>query len=88
MLDLFPDREKHKFHAYMDGRDALLFHSMVKKLGSEERVQNAFILLGVISKEEKKISSDALKRAERAKSLFPDCVGVTFDTFKVMLEEF
>lgn len=88
MLDLFPDRDKHKFHAYMDGRDALLFRSLVKKLGSEEHAQNAFILLGVISEEGKKNSSDALKRITKAKKAFPEYVGVSFDTFNGMLEEF
>jgi hypothetical protein len=87
MLDLFPDRDKHKFHAYMDGRDSLLFKSLVRKLGSEERAQNAFILLGVISEEEKKDSLDSRKRVTKAKNAFPDYVGVTFDAFNGMLED-
>ncbi len=34
---------------YLDGHDARIFNLLLYKLGSEERVQNAMILTGLLS---------------------------------------
>lgn len=69
---------------YMDGLDARIFKQLLYKLGSEERVQNAIILNGLLSKSESPIS---LKKAGEIKASFPEYVGVTFDEFNHILED-
>ncbi len=86
MLDVFPDsQDSSRALAYMDGRDAALFRSLVRRLGSEEKVQNGFILMGVVSDLERSGANDL--RVKRAKSFFPEYVGVSFESFSALLCE-
>ncbi|MHB8567424.1 MAG: hypothetical protein ACYC7D_09260 [Nitrososphaerales archaeon] len=88
MLDIFPDSEDDsKALAYMDGSDASIFRSLARRLGSEERVQNAFILVGLISELEAKGSSENSLKAERAKHFFPQYAGITFEKFESLIKE-
>jgi hypothetical protein len=70
---------------YLDGLDARIYKELLKKLGSEERVQNAIILSGLLSKSRRnrKISEAKLRAA---RSSFRELVGITFEDFAIFLE--
>jgi hypothetical protein len=69
---------------YMDGRDARIFKQLLHRLGSEERVQNAMILTGLLSRSDG-VGVDK-RQADEIKASFPELVGVSFEDFNVILE--
>ena len=64
-----------KAYAYLDGQDARVFKLLKEKLGSEESVQNAIILEGVIRKLSREGRRVETKRIER---MFPSLVGISY----------
>jgi hypothetical protein len=71
---------------YADGVDARLMRRLISRLGSEERVQNALILTGFISKLEKKSGAANIARAKRVRQNFEELVGVSFQEFQRLTE--
>ncbi len=71
---------------YADGVDARLMRRLISRLGSEERVQNALILTGFISKLEKKSGAVNIARAKRVRQNFEELVGVSFQEFQRLTE--
>ena len=71
---------------YADGVDARLLRKLISSLGSEERVQNALILAGFISKLEKKGGTVSTAKARRARESFNDLVGMPFQEFQRLTE--
>ena len=69
---------------YLDGRDARVFNQLLYKLGSEERVQNAMILTGLLSQTAE--TGISKRQSNEIKSSFPELVGVSFEDFNKMLE--
>jgi hypothetical protein len=55
-------------------------------LGSEEKVQNALILTGFLSKLEKKSGSVAAARIKVVKDSFRDLVGVSYQEYCRIVE--
>ena len=87
MLEVFVDGESDSnVIAYLDGRDARLFRAIQNKLGSEERTQNALILLGLLKKLTELGTMESLEDFEATKSLFPEFVGTRFDDFEEMIQ--
>lgn len=86
MLDVSTRREvPGKAIVYMDGVDARVYKNLLKKLGSEERLQNAIILSGLLTKAN---SSSEFSHAsvKRIKSGFNETVGISFEEFTSLVE--
>jgi hypothetical protein len=71
---------------YLDGHDARIFKRLMYKLGSEERVQNAMILTGLLSRYEERSTRSTRRKAQEIKASFPELVGVSFEEFNKLLE--
>jgi hypothetical protein len=72
---------------YLDGLDARIFKRLLSKLGTEERVQNAMILTGLLGqKAETGIRSIRKQQVQNIKASFPELVGVSFREFSKLLE--
>lgn len=71
---------------YLDGLDARVFKHLLSKLGSEERVQNAMILEGLLSQTEAKEIRLGEKQAQEIRKGFPEFVGVSYEDFTKILE--
>jgi hypothetical protein len=71
---------------YMDGRDARIFKQLLYKLGSEERVQNAMILTGLLSQTMEASTKLGKQQASEIKASFPDLVGMSFEDFNKILD--
>jgi hypothetical protein len=69
----------------MDGLDARIYKQLLKRLGSEERVQNAIILSGLLSqsRKSKNISETKLRAA---RSSFRELVGISYEDYGILLE--
>ena len=72
--------------AYLDGRDARIFNQLLFKLGSEERVQNAMILTGLLSQTAETGMQISKRQANEIRANFPELVGVSFEDFNKILE--
>jgi hypothetical protein len=72
--------------AYLDGSDARIFKRLLCKLGSEERVQNAMILTGLLSQTTETGMRINKRQANETKASFSEFVGVSFEDFNKMLE--
>ena len=87
MLEVFVDQDNESsVVAYLDGRDARLFKEIQARLGSEEKVHNAFILLGLLKKLVDLDTINSSQEAEMTKSIFPEYVGVSFEEFENLLQ--
>ena len=83
MLDIsFRSSKPGSIVVYADGVDARLMRKLKSHLGSEERVQNALILTGFITKLEKKGGAANATRAKRVRESFEELVGITFQEFQ------
>ena len=71
---------------YLDGLDARIFNQLLLKLGSEERVQNAMILTGLLSRTAKTGKQISKRQANEIRASFPELVGVSFEDFNKILE--
>jgi len=71
---------------YLDGRDARIFNQLLFKLGSEERVQNAMILTGLLSQTAETGMQVSKRQANKIRASFPQLVGVSFEDFNKILE--
>lgn len=68
----------------MDGYDARLFKKLVKVLGSEEQVQNAMILTGLIAESSnERLSADD---NQVVLDIFEELVGCKYETFQRLVE--
>lgn len=86
MLDVSTRREvPSKAIAYMDGVDARVYKSLLKKLGSEERLQNAIILSGLLAKanSNSEFSHASLKKI---KSGFKEIIAISYEEFTSLVE--
>lgn len=71
---------------YLDGLDARIFKQLLYKLGSEERVQNAMILTGLLA-QPAATGVPISKSVEREiQNSFRDLVGVSFEDFNRILD--
>ena len=87
MLDISLRAEvPDKAIVYLDGRDARIFNHLLSKLGSEERVQNAMILTGLLSQTAETGMQISKRQANEIRASFPDLVGVSFEDFNKILE--
>jgi hypothetical protein len=76
LIDISIDKgDSTKAYAYLDGPDARLFQKLRARIGSDESVQAAIILQGLISKLERSGQRD---RAEEIKELLPQIVGLSY----------
>lgn len=71
---------------YLDGLDARVFKHLLSKLGSEERVQNAMILEGLLSQTELNGNGLGEKRTREIRKCFPEFVGVSYEDFSKILK--
>jgi hypothetical protein len=71
---------------YADGRDARVLRRLIEVLGSEERAQNALILIGFLSRLEKKAGMASATRVKMAKDSFRELVGVSYNDFGRIVE--
>jgi len=72
---------------YTDGADARLLRKLISALGSEEKAQNAIILMGFLTKLEKKSDHASSARAKRVRDNFEDLVGMPFQEFERFLAD-
>jgi len=87
LLDISIDTvDGAKILAYLDGPDARLFKALIEKLGSEEKVQSAVILMGLLDKLEDVESAGSAETAETTKKLFLEYSGVTYEDFLEMIQ--
>ncbi len=66
---------------YADGRDARVLRRLKDLLGSDEKVQNALILTGFLSKLEKKSGTATAARIKLVKDNFRELVGVSYQEY-------
>ena len=86
MLDVSTRRDvPSKALVYMDGLDARVYTSLLKKLGSEKRLQNAIILSGLLAKVNSS-SEFGQANSRRIKSGFRKIVGISYDEFNSLVE--
>jgi hypothetical protein len=71
---------------YADGRDARVLRRMIELLGSEEKAQNALILIGFLAKLEKKAGMASAARVKVVKENFRELVGVSYGEFGRLVE--
>ena len=71
---------------YMDGPDARIFKQLLYELGSEQRVQNAIILYGLLAHIGDGRARGSKTRASEIRASFPKVVGVSYDEFRHILE--
>lgn len=71
---------------YTDGVDARLLRKLISALGSEEKAQNALILMGFLSKLEKKSGVAYAVRANKVRESFEELVGIPFQEFQRLTE--
>jgi hypothetical protein len=87
LLDVsFRSNKPGSILVYADGADARLLRKLLSVLGSEERVQNALILTGLLSKLEKKTGTADAVRAKKVRECFEGLVGVSFQEFQRLIE--
>jgi hypothetical protein len=85
LIDVSLRVELHdKAVVYLDGPDARLFKKLLHKLGSEEKVQNAMILTGLLS--QKGESRSAISKQEAIRASFLELVGVQYDDFNRLID--
>ena len=88
MLDVSLDRQdSSKAVAYFDGKDARVFVFLREKLGSDERVQNAIILLGLIAKLGTSTRKSDRLRLQKARKAFVEFVGIPYEKLEELLVE-
>jgi hypothetical protein len=73
--------------AYFDGSDARVYKILVSRLRSEDSVQNAIILIGLMSKLKKLKLPSATEEIERLQKSFPKHVGVSYKKFISLLDD-
>jgi hypothetical protein len=73
---------------YADGADARVLRKLISVLGSEEKAQTALILIGYLSKLEKKGGITSEVRARKVKENFKELIGISFPDFLRMAETF
>jgi hypothetical protein len=71
---------------YADGVDARLLQKLVSALGSEEKAQNALILMGFLAKLEKKGGAISAARIKRVVENFEQLVGISYEEFRQLIE--
>ena len=87
MLEVFESEQGDSSAvAYFDGLDARLYRAFTEKLGSEERVQNAMILLGLMKKLKELKNADSSQEVARAEGAFQEYVGISFEKFDKLLQ--
>jgi len=87
LLDVsFRSNKPGSIVVYSDGVDARLLRKLIAALGSEEKAQNALILMGFLSKLEKKSGIASAVRAKRVRESFQDLVGIPFQEFQRLTE--
>ena len=85
MLDISSRPElPGKAIVYMDGHDARIFRKLAKILGSEERAQNALIIVGLLAG----YSNDKLNPEDEHEvvSSFEEVTGYDYVSFQKLVE--
>ncbi len=76
--------------AYLDGLDARIFNTLVERLGSEKRAQNAIILMGLLTKLGAEATGQSRRESQRkmgeiVREAFPESTGVSFAEFEKII---
>jgi hypothetical protein len=71
---------------YADGRDARALRRLIDVLGTEDRAKNALILIGFLSKLEKKAGMASATRVKMVKESFRELTGVSYSEFGRIVE--
>lgn len=80
LIDIsFAREDSTRASVYLDGPDARLFKALRSKLGSDQAVQNALILEGMLCKLE---GSANVRKLEEIKTSFADIVGLSYPDFQ------
>lgn len=97
MLDVYPnlglsdDNDNNNNNnkdaiVYLDGIDARIYRALSKRLGSEERVQNAFILMGLLAKLEENGDREGSEEQSRSvRENFENFVGISYTEFDELI---
>ena len=84
LLDIsFDRRNTGKALAYLDGSDARLFKALRARLGSDEKVQNALILTGILHVLDKSLNRNEIGRIRNG---FRKIVGMTYPEFEEFVD--
>ena len=88
LLDISPAKnDKSEAIVYLDGKDARVYRTLVNVLGTEEKAQNAIMLLGLLEKLRQLTSEEGQIRRSKTRDLFPEYVGVSYEQFQRLVEE-
>lgn len=80
LIDIsFSRQDSTRASVYLDGPDARVFKALRSKLGSDQAVQNAMILEGMLRKLQ---GSANVRKLEEIKTSFADIVGVSYSDFQ------
>ncbi|MGI0091202.1 MAG: hypothetical protein ACREBS_05790 [Nitrososphaerales archaeon] len=71
---------------YLDGPDARIFAHLSSKLGSEERVQAAMILTGMLEKLKSDKSRVSARKAKKVMDSFPEFTGISLKEFRKLID--
>ena len=74
--------------AYLDGIDARIFTRLTQRLGSQEKAQNAIILVGLFHNFESSRSKASLEKIEKIKLYFIEELGMPFDELDYIIDEY
>ena len=90
LLEVFLSENKNdpSVVAYFDGSDARLYKALNEKLGSEVKVQNALILLGLMKKLSELNTSESYDGIAKSREIFPEYVGISYDEFGRILDSY
>ncbi len=87
MIDISFERgDATKAHVYLDGLDARVFRALRAKLGSDEAVQNALILVGA-AHQMGTTGGPNSKRVQEIQASFREFVGVSYQEFQALLSQ-
>lgn len=88
MLDISLRSElPDKAIVYLDGLDARIFRKLLSALQSEEKVQNAIILCGLLQAVKEMDAPPANLSEAEIEASFSEFVGITFSEFVAILEK-
>ncbi len=71
---------------FLDGKDARVFRRLLSELGSEDQVQNAMILCGLLAEIREGKELPSKMGVKEIESIFPEYVGVSFEEFTEILD--
>jgi hypothetical protein len=94
LLDVsYRARDPRRVIVYADGRDARVIRRLIERLGSEEKLHDALILLGALSEIQSggKTGSSSRERRRRRAVMLRDCflelVGISCEDFFKIIDD-